>query len=336
MKSHALGKYLGLFLFFILAEIILAWPSLHTSFFWDDLHLVRVYSPAELREVWTGTYDTDHVETAGLRPLMTVFNHVRAGLFGENALGHHLLLLVLFAAYLTLATALGRVLFQISYVLGGLAGLLTFLHLDNVTHYAWLTDGIHLVSGIFVFGAILFLLQALRSGRLWLMVASLACILAGLLTRDDVLVVVPLLALFAVALQRQGGDLPGARRPPLVLYSLGVIGVVAFYWLWRAAVVPQAGVGKVTPGNVIWGALQVIQNLGDINRLVVWWDSYILLMWLWALALGFVAVATVFFLPPGAGAGSLVGSSGADRCGAGCSSPAPTCCSSRSPSGACC
>ncbi len=150
-----LWRYILIGLFFWAVSVFFARFSLQVPFFEDDLHLVRVYSPAELRQVWQGPWDPDGLETPGFRPLTTLFNHARASVLGESVVVHRLFLLGLFAAYLTLAVALARRRFGASYRTGLLGGLLALLHLSSTYHYVWISDGIHLLSGILILSAIL-------------------------------------------------------------------------------------------------------------------------------------------------------------------------------------
>jgi hypothetical protein len=58
-----------------------------------------------MREVlggFVGRWDPDDMETAGLRPLYLVFNHLRYVFFGESVAAHRAFLVLLFAAYLAL------------------------------------------------------------------------------------------------------------------------------------------------------------------------------------------------------------------------------------------
>src|SRR5688500_3321733 len=80
--------------------VYVAHRSINTQWFYDDLHLIRTYTPQELLSTWSGTWDVDHIETPGYRPLTTLFNHTRALLLGENVLLHRLLIITLFAACL--------------------------------------------------------------------------------------------------------------------------------------------------------------------------------------------------------------------------------------------
>jgi hypothetical protein len=68
---------------------IVAWSLLFRTtfdytFFWDDYHFIRCYTPAELRSTFHGPNDPDGIETPALRPVATLLFHVQGCLFGEN------------------------------------------------------------------------------------------------------------------------------------------------------------------------------------------------------------------------------------------------------------
>lgn len=93
---------------FLLIGVALAWPSLTYPMVYDDLHLIRSFSPQELAQVWHSQWDVDGIETPGFRPLTPLFDHARFMLFGENVVAHRLFLVLLFAVYLTIITWIAR------------------------------------------------------------------------------------------------------------------------------------------------------------------------------------------------------------------------------------
>ncbi len=292
-----LPPYILAGLFFFVVLIGLARFSLHVPFFEDDLHLVRLYSPDELQSVWQGPWDPDGLETRGFRPLTTWFNHLRASLFGDSVGAHRLLLLALFAVYLSMAAALARRMFNTAWAIGLLGGLLTALHVSSVFHYAWIADGIHLLQGIFILCAILFALRAVATGRTRWLFVSLLCIALAMLTREDSVVVYPLTAFF-VAVDLIRNRRWRTRRPvSLALYAAGGIGLFAVYWGWRVAVVPNATALQLSLGDWAWSMAQIVQNLGDRTNLVVWWPEYILLIDVWLVCLGILVAVVLFALP---------------------------------------
>jgi hypothetical protein len=273
--------------------------SINGPFLWDDLHLIRVRTPQELARAWTETWDTDHIETTGFRPLTVTFDHLRALTFGESVVGHRIFLIVLFCVYLTLTGLLAQRLFGATFLLMLLAGLLTFFHLSSVYHYFWITDGIYLLSGTLMLGAILSLGNALRSGRgAWLLAAWLCSVLA-LLTREDSLTIYPLLLWFGIAfawIGPEGERRIVLRRVALGLFAASMLAALALYWWWRGAAVPDAAELTLQPRALLWAANQVVHNAGDPGWLVAPWAPYLLAIRLWNIWLGALAVAALVAL----------------------------------------
>ena len=297
LAQYAWLRYMLIFLFFAAAAWMLARPALNVPFFGDDLHLVRTYSADELRSVWTGPWDTDGIETAGYRPLTTIFNHLRASLFGESALEHRLLLLLLFALYLTLAVLLTRQVTQASYGIGLLGGVLALTHLSSTYHYLWISDGIHLVGGLLILTAILLMLHALQTGHSRWFIGSALSVFLSLLVREDNLIVLPLLALFAIAYHWQHPGDSRRWRGSLAAYGTALLAGSSLCWWLRAQFVPGAVKLKIEVGDYLWSIGQVLQNLGDVSNLLVWWPDYARLIGLWLVAVGFVIAVWLFVLP---------------------------------------
>ena len=136
----------------------------NSEFHWDDYHLIRSYSDRELTQVWSGTWDPDHVETAGYRPLTTYFNHFRYELFEENVHAHRLLLVLLNSLMLVVLLLLMHNV-GLSWPVGLLTGLLCIVSPTNFYHIAWLSDGVHLFATLLGLLGILFALEAARTGR---------------------------------------------------------------------------------------------------------------------------------------------------------------------------
>jgi hypothetical protein len=179
-----------------LAGFTLAWPMTY-----DDLHLIRTFSAGELAAAFTGTYDPDNMEVGGYRPLTVVFNHARQLLFGELVVAHRLFLLALFAAFLAglgvVARALGA---GHAEVIAG--GLIAVLSRYSVYHYAFLTDGAHLVQGAFFLAALAGLWRWTRTAAPAALALSLLAIAAGVLLREDTMGALPALWLLGWARYR--------------------------------------------------------------------------------------------------------------------------------------
>lgn len=177
--------------FLALAGFTLSWPMTY-----DDLHLIRTFSASELASAFTGTYDPDNMEVGGYRPLTVVFNHARQLLFGESTVAHRLFLLALFAVFLAglgvVARALGA---GTGEVIAG--GLVAVLSRYSVYHYAFLTDGAHVVQGAFFLAALFGLWRWICTAAPAAFALSLAAIGGGVLFREDTLGALPALWLLA-------------------------------------------------------------------------------------------------------------------------------------------
>ena len=279
------AKSAGLmFLVVVLAGVLLALPSINVPFFWDDLHLIRVQTPAQLAAGWTGTFDSDHIETAGFRPLTNYFNHLRALAFGDSTTAHRLFLLILFGIFLALVGVLAHWFFD-----GGLAqlvlgGLLALFHVYSVYHYFWISDGIHLLTGICMLAAILSFLETLRSGRAaWLLLSAL-CTALALLTREDALGLYPLLLYLGVGLVwlRRGkqGSL-GKLKPALAVFAALMLLELAAYWYWRSQLLPDAAPLRFDLLALAWAVGLTVQNAGGSQILNMPWPAYGLVLLVW-------------------------------------------------------
>jgi len=144
------AAYLAMLLLFL----FVAWPGLDAPLLWDDLHLIRPYSAAELAATWHGPWDPDRVETPGFRPLTTYFNHARASLLGDAMPAHRLLLVALLGLDALLLGRLAETLVGAPRAVGPVAGLLAFTSLPNTANYLWVADGVHSLAGVLVAAAL--------------------------------------------------------------------------------------------------------------------------------------------------------------------------------------
>src|SRR5690242_16657641 len=122
--SRLAGRAVVAYVVLLLVGLAVARPGLDAPLIWDDLHLIRAYTPAELASTWRGSWDPDGEETPGLRPLTTAFNALRYAALGESVAAQRVLLVALLALDLTLLAALASTLFDASPALGLTAGLL--------------------------------------------------------------------------------------------------------------------------------------------------------------------------------------------------------------------
>lgn len=112
-------------------------------------------------------------------------------------------------------------------------GVLCLVAKYNTFHYVWLTDGFHLIQGVFCAGAVATLVLALRSGRWWWLL-SLILFTSGLLVREDSLVIAPALVVLGAFYARYQQTTP--RRTTVALYGYYVVlaAICAAFLVYRA------------------------------------------------------------------------------------------------------
>ena len=230
---RALRAAAASFFLFFLVGLVLAWPALRWPMVYDDLHLLRAFTPAEKAAAWRGSWDPDGIEHPGLRPLTLLFNDLRGRLFGEDVAAHRLFLIALFALHAALlvlaASRLGA-----SLPAAVAAGSLMLCSRYSVYHYVWLTDGNHLLQGLLFDAALLAVLAGLgRWSWPWL-AASLLAFAAAVLVREDGLALFPVLLLLAGL----AADRP--RRRWLAAFAAILVPVSAGLFAYRLRVVPEA------------------------------------------------------------------------------------------------
>lgn len=264
---RALRSAAASFLLFLAVGLALSWPALRWPMVYDDLHLLRPFTPAEKAAAWRGSWDPDGIEHPGLRPLTVLFNDGRYRLFGEDVAAHRVLLVVLFALYASLlarvATALG------APAPGPVGGALLFLCFRySVYHYVWLTDGNHLLQGLLFALAALALVSGLRRRSWPRLVASLLAFAAAVLVREDGLALVPVLLLFGFAAA------PHERRV-LLGYAALLLAVALALFLYRSLVVPDAALPGVDVASFLAAAFRSLSPVGresfdGVSRALVW------------------------------------------------------------------
>jgi hypothetical protein len=222
--------------------LIISWPSLARDWNWDDLHLVRPYTAADLAGTLVGRWDPDGIETLGYRPGTTVFNHLRAVIFGEQFVAHRLFLLVLYASALAVVADLARRLGAgtVAVATGAFAAIVAK---NSYYHYVWLADGVHVLQLLFGALALHAAHRYFISGGRRPFAAMLTAFALALVTREDSLALLPALAgialLPALLDGTSLGGPPAARarwRRAAVAFGL----LLPLWWLWRLAWVSRA------------------------------------------------------------------------------------------------
>ena len=233
MKTHQIAIP---FFLFILTGLFYSWNALSYPMVYDDLHLIRSFSNAEIVQSFHGTWDPDNVETPGFRPLTLLFNHVRYELFGENVVAHRFFLIILVALFFTMIVFISTKLETTSWLWATCSGILCIGARYNVVHYVWLSDGIHLVQGVFWGVSVLMLLTALERSNFWLFLGSFTFIGLNLLVREDSIIAIPSIIIL-------GGYFvmyykPQSKRS-FVGYFLMVVVLCIGFFQYRTWVLPE-------------------------------------------------------------------------------------------------
>ena len=225
------------------ALLALGWPALGWPMAFDDLHLMRVFTPEQILGTFHGQWDPERLMTRGLRPLTLVFNHLRTVAFGENVVAHRVAVMVLLAAYWALLAPVARRVGTPALAVA-VAGALFVCSPYSIFHYVWITDGNHALQGLAFAGAALLLCRGLETSSWAALGGSLLVMAAGVLVREDTLAAAPALVLVGLAAAPAG---PARRR--LALYALGVAAVGFGLLQYRVRVVGKAmAVGADWPG----------------------------------------------------------------------------------------
>jgi hypothetical protein len=239
----------------------LYYTSQPVGFYSDSLHLLRVYSPSELRHTWTGNWDPDGIENPGFRPLSTLYFHVSSLLFGESALAHRNALITLWSLTATGVVILMSLL-GVPPMIGILACWIWMVNPYNAYHVAWLSDGVHIFQAALAIPAGVFWILAGRApskGKktiLWL--TGMLFAIAAILTRDDSLGMVAVVA----SLPALDAFISGARWSIVWkrLFTnaawLGVVTALFFgyrHWALRGITTHYA----IHPGQLVYGILRL-------------------------------------------------------------------------------
>lgn len=69
---------------FLIWYLLLGYKIINQPYIWDDLHLIRSFSWAEIINSWKGNWDSDGVETPSYRPIAILFYNFIGSIFEEN------------------------------------------------------------------------------------------------------------------------------------------------------------------------------------------------------------------------------------------------------------
>src|SRR3984893_1793007 len=166
VRQSTVLSFLLMFVAFFLVGAAISYRSLSYPWFSDDLHIVRVFSGSELRQVFTGNWDPDGIETSGYRPATILFNHARAAILDESVLAHRLFQIALVAAYLSI---LALIAMELRMGLGAatFAGIFVLCTKNNWWNLVWIADGIHAFVGLPLILSAYLILSAMKRFALW-------------------------------------------------------------------------------------------------------------------------------------------------------------------------
>jgi len=237
MQTRKSGHVLKLTLFAGL--LLLGWSALfadtyHSPFYWDDYHVIRLYSWDELSSTFHGWDDPDKIETPALRPGATLLFAFQGSMFGENIVLQRIfmtfLMWILLAVLGLLLLEAGCGIFQIGlvFVLFVSSRIFTSLNL-------WITLGSLILCYIFILLTCYCFLLWVREGRMPLLILMLVCAVAAVSIREETYalpIVLPLVWFVSSASGKHGGR--------VLVAAFGVFAIAAVHFLLRRAFVPEA------------------------------------------------------------------------------------------------
>jgi hypothetical protein len=219
--------------------LLLIWSAVFAStfrepFFWDDYHLIRPYSGAEIRSAFHALADPDKIETPGLRPCSILLFNFQGSTFGENIVAHHVFMVVLMGIFMIVA---GILLLEVGLNFSQL--IIVFVLFVSSRIFAslvlWISLSHLLLAYIcIVLTAYFFVLWTKKACSFFFVLMLVACILATF-TREETYtlpVVLPILWLISFFDRSQW------RR--VAIAALSLFAIVSFHYVLWHLLVPDA------------------------------------------------------------------------------------------------
>lgn len=221
------------------ALLLLLWSALFAStfrlpFFWDDFHLIRPYSGAELRSALHAVIDPDKIETPGLRPCSTFLFNFQGTAFGENVVAHRVFVVALMGLFII---AVGMLLLEVGLNFAQIVIVLALFVSSRVfaSLALWICLSHLIMAYTWIAMSAYFFVLWTKRGRWLFLVFTLAFATLGTFTREETYtlpVVLPLLWLISFY------DPSQFRR--VVAAAISIFAIVCLhYWLWHF-LVPNA------------------------------------------------------------------------------------------------
>jgi hypothetical protein len=230
-------------LLLLLWSVIFA-PTFRLPFFWDDFHLIRPYSGAEIRSAFHAVIDPDKIETPGLRPCSIFLYDFQGTLFGENIFAHRVFMIVLMGIFMVAA---GMLLLEIGLGFSQLVVVFVLFVSSRVfaSLVLWICLSHLIMAYIWIALTALFFVLWVKKGRWFFLLLMLVATILATFTREETYtlpVVLPLLWLISFS------DRSHWRR--VLTAALSILAIVCFhYWLWHFlvpnALSPEFGVSAV-------------------------------------------------------------------------------------------
>jgi len=257
--------------------LLLIWSVLFAStfrypFFWDDYHLIRHYSGAEIRSAFHAEPDPDKIETPGLRPCSILLYDFQGSVFGENIVAQHVFMVALMAIFMIAA---GMLLLEVGLSFTQLAVVFALFVSSRVfaSVVLWISLSHLILAYTWIVLTAHFFLRYIRRGR-WVsfVFMLLTCALATF-TREEtytVPIVLPILWLMS--------SLDRSQRRRVAIAALSLLAIVSFhYLLWHYlvpnALSPKFGFSAVKRVFTAFGASWMPRGLKAVTAVDIWFEA---------------------------------------------------------------
>ena len=237
-------------------------PTLHFGFRYDDYHVLRPATTAELVQVLHGSWDPTQIESAFYRPVTAWWYALRFELFGLNAVAQHALSL---AGMIACAVLVGLFVWREteSRRAALFATALYAVHPSLAYSQAvWLTNQMHLLASLVVLLALLAWQRArTRSMAAWWPIAALQ--LVGFGIKEDLVMLAPLLLALTAVRRLMRRDIPW---PAWAVVVVGLAFPVGLFALRYEMLGRLGGYGPLPAADRAWtnfstGLVKVFRQL---------------------------------------------------------------------------
>jgi len=254
--------FLGIILMAIAATLAAYAHTLGFGFRYDDYHVLRPASSAELVQVLHGSWDPTHIESAFYRPITAWWYALRFELFGLNAVAQHMVSLV---GMIACAVLVGLFVWRetesrrAAMLAAGIYGVHPSLAYSQAV---WLTNQMHLLASLVVLLSLLAWQRArTRSARAWWPLAVLQ--LVGFGVKEDLVMVAPLLLVLTAVRRLMRRDVPWPAWP---VTAIGLAFPIGLFALRYEMLGRLGGYGPLPTADRAWtnfstGLVQVFRQL---------------------------------------------------------------------------